>query len=163
MTTVVWPSALPLPTLEGYGGGPEDQILRTEMEAGPARQRKRFTQVSHRYAVRFDFTGAQFAVFRSWFEHKADAGGAWFTMPLDSGLGLEDHVVRFTGAGDKPYQWQMTRAGRWIVTTTLEARQANVLTEDALDMVLTEDVAGLLAAVASLQTLVHSTLPSRLG
>ena len=61
MTTVVWPSALPLPTLEGYGGGPEDQILRTEMEAGPARQRKRFTQVSHRYAVRFDFTGPQFA------------------------------------------------------------------------------------------------------
>ena len=72
-------------------------------------------------------------------------------------------MVRFTGAGDKPYQWQMTRAGRWIVTTTLEARQANVLTEDALDMVLSEDVPGLLAAVASFRALVHFTLPANSG
>jgi len=50
---VSWPATLPLPTVEGYGIRPGEAILRTEMEAGPARQRKRFTQVPTRIAVRW--------------------------------------------------------------------------------------------------------------
>ena len=39
-----WPTTLPLPTVEGYGIRSGEAILRTEMEAGPARQRRRFTR-----------------------------------------------------------------------------------------------------------------------
>ena len=159
-TTVTWPGVLPLPTLEGYGGGPDDAVLRTEMESGPARQRKRFTQVPHRYGSRFRFNGPQFAIFRAWFTHKAKAGGEWFTMQLDSGLGLEDHEVRFVGDGKKPYQWTKQPGGFWIVITSLEARKANVLSEGVLDILLSEDAAGLLAAVEALKTLVNTTLPT---
>ncbi len=45
MPDIVWPDTLPLPTVQGYAVQPEDAILRTEMEAGLARQRRRFTNV----------------------------------------------------------------------------------------------------------------------
>lgn len=50
---ITWPATLPLPTIEGYSIQPSDTILRTEMEASPARKRRRFTQVPSRMAVRW--------------------------------------------------------------------------------------------------------------
>ena len=60
---IAWPETLPLPTVEGYGIQPGDAILRTEMEAGPARQRRRFTQVPSRVSVRWIMRRDQFALF----------------------------------------------------------------------------------------------------
>ncbi len=38
---ITWPATLPLPTIDGYGVHPGEAVLRTEMEAGSARQRRR--------------------------------------------------------------------------------------------------------------------------
>ena len=65
--TITWPTTLPLPTVEGYGIRPGEAILRTETEAEPARQRKRFTQVPTRIAVRWLMRREQFALFEAWF------------------------------------------------------------------------------------------------
>jgi hypothetical protein len=51
--TITWPATLPLPTVQDYGVRRGEAILRTEMEVGPARQRKRFKQVLTRIAVRW--------------------------------------------------------------------------------------------------------------
>ena len=42
-TTISWPARLPLPTYDGYALEPESAVTRTDMESGPARQRRRFT------------------------------------------------------------------------------------------------------------------------
>ena len=65
--TTRWPDRLPLPTLEGYGVQPGEAVLRTEMEAGPARQRRRFTDVPSRIAVRWVLRPDQFALFEAWY------------------------------------------------------------------------------------------------
>ncbi len=91
-----WPARLPLPTLEGYGVQPGEAVLRTEMEAGPARQRRRFTDVPSRIAVRWVLRPDQFALFEAWYRWVAAEGGAWFEMDLLGGLGLLPQEARFT-------------------------------------------------------------------
>ena len=83
--TARWPDRLPLPTLEGYGISPGEAVLRTEMEAGPARQRRRFTDVPSRIAVRWVLRPDQFALFEAWYRWVAAEGGAWFEMDLLGG------------------------------------------------------------------------------
>ena len=69
--TEVWPDRLPLPTIEGYGIQPDEAILRTEMEAGPARQRRRFTNVPSRITVRWVMSAEQFLLFEAWYRWAA--------------------------------------------------------------------------------------------
>ena len=94
--TITWPKTLPLPTVDGYGVHPGEAILRTEMEAGPARQRRRFTQVPSRISARWLFRREQFALFEAWYRWHAKEGGEWFEIELMGGLGLVDHEARFT-------------------------------------------------------------------
>lgn len=165
MTTVAWPETLPLPTFEGYGVEPMDSILRTDMESGPARQRRRYTQVPTRIPVRWRFTAWQFAVFEGWFVSRAKAGGEWFTISLLGGLGMTEHEARFQGQGSAPYRATATRGGpgagaRWVVTSVLEIRERPVLSAEALDVVLAvADVPGLLSSIDGLHALVNVTLP----
>ena len=46
--TINFPKTLPYPTVQGYAIKPGEAIVRTEMEAGPARQRRRYTQTPSR-------------------------------------------------------------------------------------------------------------------
>ena len=153
--SLTWPPTLPLPTVQGYGIRPGEAILRTEMEAGPARQRKRFTQVPSRIAVRWLMKREQFALFEAWYRWRAREGGAWFEIKLLGGLGLQVHEARFT----RQFEAKLIGGLLWEVTSELEIRERPVLTEDALAIALDSDIAALLATVDRLHGLVHVTLP----
>jgi hypothetical protein len=165
MTTIIsWPDKLPLPTFEGYGIEPQDAVLRTEMEAGPARQRRRYTQTPSRIPVRWRLTQWQFGIFEAWYKWKGREGAVWFAMDLLGGMGMVAHEARFVGSGSSPYKAVPQRGGpgegaRWIVTTTLEIRERPVLSDEALDIVLAEDVLTLMAAIDAFHATVHATLP----
>ena len=153
--TAVWPGQLPLPTIEGYGIQPGEAILRTEMEAGPARQRRRFTNVPSRIAVRWVMRAAQFLLFEAWYRWAAAEGGAWFEIDLLGGLGLLPQEARFTRQFEaRPYRGRL-----WEVTSELEVRARPTLSDGGLALVLTEDIEGLNAGIEALHTLVHETLP----
>lgn len=163
--TVAWPDTLPLPTFEGYGIEPQDSILRTEMESGPARQRRRYTQTPTRIPARWRFTAWEFALFESWFKYKAKEGGEYFSINLLGGLGMVSHEARFVGRGSSPYRAQPMRGGpgdgaRWIVTSALEIRERPTLSEEALEVALVEDIPGLISAIDSMDVLVNTTLPA---
>ena len=64
---ITWPTTLPLPSVEGYGLTPQEAVLRTDMESGPARQRRRFRQTLPPLTVRSLFRQFEFALFSSWF------------------------------------------------------------------------------------------------
>ncbi len=160
-TTVFFPvDVLPLPSFEGYAIEPLDAALRTEMEQGPARQRLLYTAVPERVTARWRFTQWQYAIFRSWYANKAKRGAEWFTITLLTGLGMVDHEARFVGRGQAPYHATPKRGGTdgvtWIVTSTLEVRESPDLDVGLLDILLTEDPAGLLAAIASFKSLVNA-------
>ncbi len=160
---VSWPDTLPRPTFQGYAVEPMDSILRTEMESGPARQRRRYTQTPTRITVRWRLTFSQFALFESWLKYKAKEGGAWFSITLLGGLGMVTQRARFVGRGSSAYQARPLRGGpgdgpRWIVTSVLEVDDRPVLSEGALEIALTEDVSGLIAAIDAFGALVNQRL-----
>ena len=155
---IAWPDTLPLPTVEGYGIQPGDAILRTEMEAGPARQRRRFTQVPSRVSVRWIMRRDQFALFEAWYRWQAKEGGAWFEIELLGGLGLLTQEARFT----RQFQAQLLGGTLWEIRSELEIRERPVLDEGLLNLLLSEDAQGIITVSSSLYVLVHQTLPQRL-
>jgi len=62
---VSWPTILLLPIIDDYGVHPGEAILRTEMEVGPARQRRRFIQVPSRITVNWKLRQDQMALFEA--------------------------------------------------------------------------------------------------
>lgn len=119
-----WPTTLPAPTVDGYGIEPVDQAIRTDMEAGAARTRRRTRARMDMINVAWRFTDAQMATFRAWFENDATgaAGGAgWFTTSLPVGDGgITSCEAKFNGA----FKPSLLRGMCWHVTAKLEVRNA---------------------------------------
>jgi len=151
---VSWPVTLPLPSIGGYSVHPGEAILRTEMEAGPARQRRRYTQVPSRISVRWTFRRDQFALFEAWYRWQAKEGGEWFEINLLGGLGLVVHEARFT----RPFDARPRSGILWEVSSELEIRERPVLTEAALAIALDSDLAALFATVDRLHGLANTSL-----
>lgn len=112
-----YPTTLPAPLIDGYAIAPVEQTIRTDMEAGAARVRRRTFARNDLLDVAFVFTGAEFGAFRTWFEADAGGGAAWFDMDLDLGDGTATQEVRFKGT------WKATRLQLlWRITAQLEVR-----------------------------------------
>jgi hypothetical protein len=157
-TPVTWPATLPLPSVEGYGVSPQEAVLRTEMESGPARQRRRFRQTPTRITVRWLFGEYQFALFEAWYKFHADEGGQWFEITLLGGLGLLPHEARFT----RQFEARLLPARRWDVKGELEIRERPTLDEGAIGLLLESEPDALFVAIATLHRLVHVTAPNNL-
>lgn len=116
-----WPSTLPPPLASGYGINPVDPTIRTDMEVGAARVRRRTAARNDKVSVSWVMTDAQFAIFRVWYDDAAEAAGgaAWFSASLAVGTGgIVPLEARFSGA------WKSAHLGalRWSVTAELEVR-----------------------------------------
>jgi hypothetical protein len=155
---VEWPNSLPLPLVEGYALTPQEAVLRTDMESGPARQRRRFRQTPTRITVRWLFSEFEFALFEAWYKYHADEGAQWFQITLLGGLGLLPHQARFTSqfeAGLMPGQL-------WDVKGVLEVRERPTLDEGALNLLLEFKAEDIFSMGNELHPLIHQTLPSQL-
>lgn len=160
MSDIIWPSTLPLPTVQGYAVQPGEAILRTEMEAGLARQRRRFTDVPTKVSVRWIMRRDQYAIFEGWYRWHAREGASWFAITLLGGLGLLEQEARFT----RQFSSRLLAGGTlWEITSELEIRERPVLDEGLLNLLLSEDAQGIITVSNSLYVLVHQTLPQRLN
>lgn len=121
-----FPGALPAPLLNGFSASPQDQVVRTQMEVGTARARRRSSAQIDRVNLQWLFTDAQMATFRTWFYQAAGSGGAamgtsWFTISLPVGqTGLTSVTARFLS----PYKAQGGAGLLWTVSADLEVRYA---------------------------------------
>ncbi len=157
---ILWPDTLPLPTVQGYNIQPGDTILRTEMEAGLARQRRRFTSAPTKVSVRWIMRRDQYAIFEGWYRWHAKEGANWFSITLLGGLGLLEQEARFT----RQFASRLLAGGTlWEVTSELEIRERPVLDEGLLNLLLSEDPQGIILASNGLHTLVHQTLPIQMN
>lgn len=156
MTDITWPVTLPMPTVQGYSVQPGEAILRTEMDAGLARQRRRFTNVPTKVQVRWIMRRDQYAVFEGWYRWKAREGANWFYVTLLGGLGLLDQEARFT----RQFISQLIAGGTlWEITSEFEIRERPVLDEGLLNLLLEEDAQGLLNAMNQFHQHLHQTMP----
>ena len=157
--TINFPKTLPYPTVQGYAIKPGEAIVRTEMEAGPARQRRRYTQTSSRITVKWIFNLEQFAVFEAWYKYYAQEGGEWFIITLLGGIGLIEQDARFT----QQFEASLLNGRLWEISSELEIRDRPTLREDGLELLLDSDYHKLLLSVERLHTYVNRTLHNHLN
>lgn len=123
-----WPTTLPLPQVSGYSVKPVQAFLRTNMDKGAARQRKRFSAVPVIVSVSFMLTQTQFETFEAWWHFNIADGAGWFNTSLANGKGITTCEARFTGAYEAP-----TAGGlNWLISGTLEVRSMPIITEAEL-------------------------------
>lgn len=118
-----YPTTLPPPLSRGYSLTPVDPVVRTDMDVGAPRSRRRTAARNDRVKVAWLFTVIQMPTFRAWFDDpaEADGGASWFSVNLDIGTGGTIAVeAKFTGI----YEASRNAGGSWNVTAELEIRDA---------------------------------------
>lgn len=146
MATATWPATLPLPRVTDYALEPQDPVARTDMEAGPARTRRRSTQTPTHIPVQWRLTAEEMAVFEAWHRYTIKDGAEWFDIDLKTGIGISSHEARFIGMWKAPAENNKT----WAVKAKLEVRERAMMDADQL------------AAVQAFGMVVITTLPERL-
>lgn len=74
-----WPIGLPQYVLEaGYQETLEDQTIESEMDAGPAKIRRRFTTATRRFQVTVQMTPSEAAIFEDFYLNTLQGGALSF-------------------------------------------------------------------------------------
>jgi len=139
--TITYPEGLPVGLHSGRSYQLVSPLMRSELESGRARQRRRFTSVPEGAQVAWLFSSVETRAFISWFRDQLIDGALYFECPLDHpGLGFTDYTCRFTGVYSGP-----TRVGpdEWSISAELELRERAALDPDwgfATDYILQADI-----------------------
>jgi hypothetical protein len=139
--SIVYPPVLPAPLSSGYGMGIGQTDVRTEMDAGPARQRRRHQQKPVQLALSWLMTRDQLSVFEYFYEVVLDGGAEWFDAPLSSGVGCSVSVPLRMISG-----YEVTQAaadGLWQITANAELR---ALPEPRAEYLLLDGASGTFAS-----------------
>lgn len=123
-----WPTTLPKPEVPGYKLQPEQAFLRQPVDAGPVRQRQRFTAVPTNVPFWVMLSLEQFETLEAWWFHEISQGAAWFDMTLLNGKGLVSCEARF----NSPYEAELMGGTTWKVSGTLQVRSLPILTKAEL-------------------------------
>jgi hypothetical protein len=115
-----WPSTLPAALIASYSVKPDVGFIRTDMDVGAARQRRRYTAQPSRIPVSWIFTAAQMAAFKTFYETTLDVGTGWFTMTINAGAGQVTKDCRFV----ESYEAKPLSATQWTVSGNIEVRDA---------------------------------------
>jgi hypothetical protein len=117
-----WPTTLPGPVGAGYSIKAGDQALRTEMESGSTRTRRRTFARNDKVTVKWEMSDEQMAILRAWFEDSvngAAGGAAWFTITIPIGTGGFVAVSALFIGG---YDFVARGVNGWTVSAELELR-----------------------------------------
>lgn len=116
MTIPSWPASLPSALLvRGYSESLPDVTLRTQMDAGPAKVRRRFTAGVRPVSGRQVMTAAQVAALRTFYETTLLGGSLRFSW-REPRAGDATVEFRFT----EPPQWSGMEPGLFDVSLSLE-------------------------------------------
>lgn len=113
----------PLPSVRPTGAisfAPVDQTVRTEMEVGTARVRRRTKSRNDILTTTWLMTDSQVTTFRTWFDVDINGGALWFTISLPIGSTVAKSVsARFKGT----YTFDHVGGTYWKINGTLEIRE----------------------------------------
>lgn len=117
MSTPNFPASLPGMSMKNYSFTPVNNVIRTEMESGPARTRRKYISVPTDVTVQWRFSRAELQTFQNFYRTDIYDGAGWFNIKIVDGRGEGTYKARFKG----PYK-AMTEAREhlWLVDATLE-------------------------------------------
>lgn len=117
MPSINFPSTLPKVKMDEYGFKPGNTNIRTEMEAGLPRVRRRFLSAPTEITVAWEFNRTELGIFEKFYDTDCLSGSAWFNIALVNGVGESTYAARFK----EPYAAKTSnREFGWSVTATLE-------------------------------------------
>ena len=99
----VWPGTLPQkPLQDGYQEAMRDTVIRTPMDIGPAKQRRRSTSGPRKFMMPLELTGAELAIFDTFYSDTLADGALSFDW-VHPRTGA---AVSFRCIGGQPPQWR---------------------------------------------------------
>tara|TARA_B100000700_G_scaffold189815_1_gene209166 strand:- start:36821 stop:37183 length:363 start_codon:yes stop_codon:yes gene_type:complete len=114
-----WPPNLPdRPDASGYSEKPTSQVVRSSMEAGPAKVRRRFTAAPTDMTLRYDLLSREGVdTFEAFFNNDLAGGALAFDFPHPRhGTAVSVRIV-----GDPPYELTPRGSGRfWTLALKVE-------------------------------------------
>src|SRR4051812_5067554 len=100
-----WPAMLPTPA-QDLSIALDTNHIRTRMESGLTRQRRRYTADAATISVVWEMSDLEFGLFSIFHRNYLNLGADWFTIPLPmNGNSLTPHVARFV-SGNYRQQYQ---------------------------------------------------------
>jgi hypothetical protein len=80
MANATWPGTLPVYVQEGgYSESLQDQTIESQMDAGPAKIRRRFTKSLRKFEITMQMTAAQLTTFETFWNDTLKGG----SLPFD--------------------------------------------------------------------------------
>jgi hypothetical protein len=125
---IKYPSNLPAPLLSTHSLKQQSNLLRTKMDSGHARVRRRFKSVPTVMTATWRCKAEQAAVFEGFITHALGGGVSRFLMNVLTPLGVIEHDVRFITSPLEDYQ--PISAIWWEYKAKIEIKQRKIMTED---------------------------------
>ena len=150
-----FPANLPAPLLSGYGLKQQSNLLRTKMDSGHARVRRRFKSVPTIMTATWRCKNTDASAFEGFVIHALQGGAAWFLMNILTPQGMFLHEVRFITSPLEDYK--PISAVWWQYTAKIEIKKIAIISEQqTADAVLepntsTQFIDGVKIAVESYQ------------
>lgn len=101
------------PVIQGYGIGAPDGVMHTAVAGGMPRSAIEWDRGKQAFQVTMVMLPEKFLVWSVFFHHLIKNGAYTFTMPLDSGLGMQDHDVLMV-----PGSYSAARAGGQVTSVS---------------------------------------------
>lgn len=155
--TITYPAnKLPRPLADGYGLVATPATLRTDMDNGTPRMRRRFTRTLTTATLSFHFTREKFGLFDGWWRAVLLDGTSWFQIALRNGVSDALWTVR----GIAPPEASLMGTDVWHVTWRVEVDQVPQLDAGAVAALIAEPDLDLAMEAASLYQFVNVDYPS---
>lgn len=147
--TIAWPSFLPIPLRQGHAYVQSDLVQRSEMEGGPTRLRKKYSDGPRQFTIGFLLDSRQqWALFEAFYEYDLLQGSLEFYLPVNTGAGVVSRRAIFLGQPSYdtsigPNACSVTASVQVVENTTVSAEIYAVLAvtpdflpgEDTLDII----------------------------
>ena len=118
MTDIVWPNYLPqVMRLEGLSTKKKSNVVRTQMDAGPQKARRRYTVTTKEFTGSIVLNETQRHLLEDWYDNVLGNGVLRFVMKDPQTL--QNAEFRFTEDYDEE-----SNDGLWIITMKLEKMNA---------------------------------------
>lgn len=118
MTNIIWPKELPqMLRIDGLSGQMQTSVIRTEMDAGPAKARQRYTVATKIFSGSIIVSEDQRRILEQWFKINLGGGVLRFQM-LHPQTG-EYKEFRFV----EDYQ-EVAADGKWEISMKMEQMNA---------------------------------------
>lgn len=118
MTSITWPDSLPqVLILDGLGAQNQNSVVRTEMDAGPAKQRRRYTVSQKDFSGSIVVTESQREILEDWYDSVIGGGALRFVMKDPQTLLPREFRFR-------EHYKEDSLDGKWRITMELEKMNA---------------------------------------